>query len=150
MPNKPGTGHVKPYIVDGEQKGFTSLNPWGKKKYWRNTSGGLKQAKAHAGSEAKIDVGSFTEEKMKGPDPCWKGYKMVGKKTKNGKQVPNCVPEEVGQMTTSSSIPANNVGSGEIAGLGYPIGSKSGEPPGKAKITQKPLKRFKDYLRREK
>ncbi len=25
-------------------------------------------------------------------DPCWKGYKKVGNKTKNGKSVPNCVP----------------------------------------------------------
>jgi len=30
-------------------------------------------------------------EKMKN-DPCWKGYEMVGKKNKNGKKVPNCVP----------------------------------------------------------
>ena len=27
-------------------------------------------------------------------DPCWKGYKMVGKKTKDGKEVPNCVKDE--------------------------------------------------------
>jgi hypothetical protein len=27
-------------------------------------------------------------------DPCWKGYKMVGMKKKNGRPVPNCVPEE--------------------------------------------------------
>lgn len=27
--------------------------------------------------------------------PCWKGYKQVGMKTKNGKEVPNCVPEGV-------------------------------------------------------
>ena len=27
-------------------------------------------------------------------DPCWKGYQMVGMKDKNGKKVPNCVPEE--------------------------------------------------------
>ena len=26
-------------------------------------------------------------------DPCWKGYKQIGMKDKNGKQVPNCVPE---------------------------------------------------------
>lgn len=26
-------------------------------------------------------------------DPCWKGYKMVGQKKKNGRDVPNCVPE---------------------------------------------------------
>lgn len=31
-------------------------------------------------------------EKMK--DPCWKNYKMVGTKQKDGKTVPNCVPEE--------------------------------------------------------
>ena len=27
-------------------------------------------------------------------DPCWTGYKQVGMKKKNGKKVPNCVPEE--------------------------------------------------------
>jgi len=26
-------------------------------------------------------------------DPCWKGYKKLGTKTKGGKKVPNCVPE---------------------------------------------------------
>lgn len=34
-------------------------------------------------------------KKMKGEDPCWKGYEMVGSKKKGGKTVPNCVPEEV-------------------------------------------------------
>ena len=28
-------------------------------------------------------------------DPCWDGYKQVGMKKKDGKEVPNCVPEEV-------------------------------------------------------
>lgn len=32
--------------------------------------------------------------KMKGKDPCWPGYQMVGQKTKNGRKVPNCVPKE--------------------------------------------------------
>ena len=27
-------------------------------------------------------------------DPCWKGYKQIGMKTKNGKEVPNCVPKK--------------------------------------------------------
>lgn len=27
-------------------------------------------------------------------NPCWKNYKMIGTKTKNGKTVPNCVKEE--------------------------------------------------------
>jgi hypothetical protein len=35
--------------------------------------------------------GAEFAEKMKN-DPCWKGYEMVGKKNKNGKKVPNCVP----------------------------------------------------------
>ena len=35
-----------------------------------------------------------SKRKMKGEDPCWDGYHMVGKKKKNGKEVPNCVPEE--------------------------------------------------------
>ena len=37
------------------------------------------------------------EKKMKGADPCWKGYQMVGSKKKGGRTVPNCVPEEVVQ-----------------------------------------------------
>lgn len=34
----------------------------------------------------------MAEEKKMKDDPCWKGYQMVGKKKKNGKEVPNCVP----------------------------------------------------------
>jgi hypothetical protein len=33
-------------------------------------------------------------KKMKGEDPCWDDYKMIGTKTKNGREVPNCVPKE--------------------------------------------------------
>lgn len=29
-------------------------------------------------------------------DPCWSGYHMVGTKTKNGREVPNCVPGKKG------------------------------------------------------
>ena len=39
--------------------------------------------------EAKYAIESIKEE-----SPCWKGYKQVGMKDKNGKQVPNCVPTE--------------------------------------------------------
>lgn len=34
------------------------------------------------------------KKKMKGKDPCWKGYKMVGTKEKDGREVPNCVPKK--------------------------------------------------------
>jgi hypothetical protein len=36
--------------------------------------------------------------------PCWKGYKQVGMKNKNGKEVPNCVPESV--MSEARSVGA--------------------------------------------
>lgn len=36
------------------------------------------------------------EEGLRDPkdNPCWKGYKPVGTKKKNGREVPNCVPKE--------------------------------------------------------
>jgi hypothetical protein len=40
--------------------------------------------------------------KMKGKDPCWKGYEMVGTKKKRGKRVPNCVP------VTEATLPVQN------------------------------------------
>lgn len=41
----------------------------------------------HSGKDRDM---MFAEE-MEGPDPCWKGYEMVGTKQKNGREVPNCV-----------------------------------------------------------
>jgi len=35
----------------------------------------------------------FVKEKKEEDDPCWKGYRQFGTKDKDGKQVPNCVPE---------------------------------------------------------
>ena len=37
-------------------------------------------------------------------DPCWKGYKQVGMKEKNGKKVPNCVPESVEESEDFSDL----------------------------------------------
>jgi len=39
-----------------------------------------------------LTFAEYLEEMKK--DPCWKGYEMIGTKKKNGKEVPNCVPEE--------------------------------------------------------
>jgi hypothetical protein len=33
-------------------------------------------------------------KKSKKDDPCWNGYEQAGTKEKNGKTVPNCIPEE--------------------------------------------------------
>ncbi len=37
-------------------------------------------------------VSMVIKEEKANPNPCWKGYEMVGMKEKNGKEVPNCVP----------------------------------------------------------
>ena len=37
-------------------------------------------------------VNEGENKQVEGGDPCWKGYQMVGKKMKNGREVPNCVP----------------------------------------------------------
>lgn len=34
-------------------------------------------------------------------DPCWKGYKQLGMKKKNGKQVPNCIPEDTQKVPST-------------------------------------------------
>lgn len=39
-----------------------------------------------------ITFKEYLEEVKK--DPCWKGYAQYGMKDKNGKKVPNCIPEE--------------------------------------------------------
>jgi hypothetical protein len=44
----------------------------------------------HPGS----DKDAMFAEHMEGPDPCWKGYEMVGTKEKSGRQVPNCVKKK--------------------------------------------------------
>jgi len=42
---------------------------------------------------ARMDQLKTTGESLRTDNPCWKGYKPVGTKEKNGKTVPNCVPK---------------------------------------------------------
>jgi hypothetical protein len=56
----------------------------------------LKKMEASAKKEHKKFKDVTEAKKMKGKDPCWKGYEMIGKKNKNGKEVPNCVPVKEG------------------------------------------------------
>jgi hypothetical protein len=42
-----------------------------------------------------IDKNSKVLENAELKEACWKGYKAVGGKMKNGKRVPNCVPESI-------------------------------------------------------
>jgi len=42
------------------------------------------------GKDGKVE--GYGKKKIKEEGPCWEGYKQVGVKKKNGKEVPNCVP----------------------------------------------------------
>ena len=52
-------------------------------------------------------------------DPCWKNYKQIGMKTKNGKKVPNCVPVKEGKLKDIAKK-ASIIGA--MAGPAYDIG----------------------------
>jgi hypothetical protein len=40
-------------------------------------------------------VGEEEKKSLRNTNPCWKGYHPIGTKKKNGRTVPNCVPESV-------------------------------------------------------
>ena len=68
-------------------------------------------------------------------EACWSGYKAVGLKKKNGKMVPNCVPEDA---------PANAAGGGNIAGIGVgPDGEPGVRPKAAKSYKQKNRDEFK-------
>lgn len=57
-------------------------------------SGKFKKTKKVKKEETEIEEGLKQARKNVGASTCWKGYKAKGTKMKDGKEVPNCVPEE--------------------------------------------------------
>ncbi len=54
-----------------------------------------KEAKVKGYAEAmKMGIRDYFALAEAKKDPCWKDYKQVGMKEKNGKKVPNCVPKK--------------------------------------------------------
>jgi len=86
---------MKPYVSgtaprSGEKGSYDVMDKNGKVvKSYPYTKGGMQMAQSHV----KKIMNEGENKQMKGKDPCWKGYQMVGtKKGKGGKEVPNCVP----------------------------------------------------------
>jgi len=97
------------YLEEANSKYIVSKNPSDKKWYvmghvgsnkWMPVSSGLKnkaQAQKWAKSQDKVDIaarGEISDAKVDEEKPCWDGYVQIGMKKKNGKKVPNCVPEK--------------------------------------------------------
>ena len=59
-------------------------------------------------------------------DPCWEGYKQVGMKEKDGKEVPNCVPDAADLVAKTPELVApiaNNAGAaGRASGIMFVTG----------------------------
>ena len=70
----------------------------GSNSYWMNHSSFKGSQKAFKTGKDVVNYfksKKITTETVNEDSPCWKGYKQVGMKTKNGREVPNCVPESV-------------------------------------------------------
>jgi hypothetical protein len=81
-------------------------------------------------------------------DPCWKGYHMVGKKMKDGKEVPNCVPlneniiyeDNFGSIEKTEYVVDEMLNEAEYQGRKVQLG----------KIMQGDVKKFKVYVKNDK
>lgn len=75
---------------------------------------------AAMGMNPKVFIAKI-DNNMKGEldEACWKGYKQIGGKIKNGKQVPNCVPKNKSvKMDTKEMTGADSSGSFSAPGFG--------------------------------
>jgi hypothetical protein len=95
-----GTGEIDDYGTDVSQaSGWDGVDAADSIAFTLRMNGFHKEAdliqsvfdnKPYMKNEGMIKLSKLMEN-----DPCWKGYKQVGMKDKNGKEVPNCVPEGV-------------------------------------------------------
>ena len=98
----------KPIIVYVDQEGFKIVD--GHHRCAAKVLSGDKSIKAKVYKAPRVfDPISISPEDMEFSDnsPCWDGYKQVGMKEKDGKMVPNCVPDNEASVTaTAGSKPA--------------------------------------------
>lgn len=85
------------------------------------------------------------KEYLQEQDPCWKGYKQLGMKKKNGKEVPNCIPEEleVGDGFIIEDIEGEVVGftdDGIVVEINFDLPITEAEHQGKQVTLNKPMK----------
>jgi hypothetical protein len=59
-------------------------------------------------AEFLLESKSSRKRKKNFKNSCWPGYRQVGLKTKNGRRVPNCVPEGVSESDNQKKIDLQN------------------------------------------
>lgn len=101
-----------------------------------------------------ISFREYLEETNK--DPCWKGYTQYGMKNKNGKKVPNCIPEEqVDEAAVDAKGHKSSTGGLTQKGRDYYNNKTGGNlkapvttPPSKLDPDSKAAKRRKSFCAR--
>jgi hypothetical protein len=106
-----GAGEIEEDVDTSDYKVSQTVTSGGKVISRKIRSHKIKTDKEQAMAEQKANLRSFrqmVEDKKKlmsaKDDPCWDDYKMLGTKNKNGKQVPNCVPEETIHEDTERDV----------------------------------------------
>ena len=94
--HRPGTtpqqwafARVNSFITGGKTRTTTDKDLWSKTKTQKESYTPMELALLEGGHEITAELQLAIDE-----NSCWKGYKQIGMKKKNGKKVPNCVPEE--------------------------------------------------------
>ena len=75
-------------------------------------------AKREKGEMPKAKKSQYTEA----DGPCWPGYKAVGMKDKDGKKVPNCVPEQTYKNLTKIEEDSDKALANKAKESGEPLG----------------------------
>ena len=125
-----------------DEKSFAALAPPYDKATHKDKLVGAGVLKKHPTEPGK-HVLAKEEKKMKGNDPCWDNYEMIGmKKGKGGKEVPNCVP--VKEQDYSATQPSK-MGLKPDYATGTPDYAKSKEQtPNRATKTSLPAGTMKE------
>lgn len=100
----------------------------------------------------------FITENLKTENPCWKGYKPVGTKEKDGKTVPNCVPtteefanedwQKVNKKDKTDGMSKKAVNAYRKEHPGSKLKTAVTKDPGKLKKGSKDSNRRKSYCAR--
>lgn len=92
---------TKKHYKNDETSEPQSTNPSDPDSRFDGTTQGMKTYRAATPGEKKGKLCEVVKsvvrealDKLEEEDPCWKGYKMLGMKEKNGRKVPNCVKED--------------------------------------------------------
>ena len=64
----------------------------------------LSEGDSYANNTSTSQIAETKGKISASEDPCWSGYHMVGTKSQDGCEVPNCVPGKKGSMTEGNEL----------------------------------------------